>query len=110
MPFTFNLDTFTLERKYEIQERDEDGRHDEGDDHDYGEDPGPSVHTPRVTGGGQVADGGAVPLRPRHQHHQLPGGLEGQPPDVGGVGARDQIIVPTFSQTVNLECWIFGIA
>ena len=52
MPFTFNLNTFTLESKYEIQERDEDGRDDEGDDHDYGEDPGPSVHTPCVTGGG----------------------------------------------------------
>ena len=107
---TFNLDTFTLESSYEIQERDEDGRDEDDDDHDYGEDPGPSVHTPRVTGGGQVADGGAVPLRPRHQHHQLPGGLKGQPPDVGSVGARYQIIVQPFIQTVNLECWSFGIA
>ena len=87
-----------------MQETDDDGRDDQGDGSRHGQDPGPGVHTPGVTGGGQGHDGRAVPLRPGHQHHKLPGGLESQSPDVGGVLARDEIIVQSFSQTVNLKC------
>lgn len=74
--------TLTFESEYEIHEGYEDGRDGEADDTDHDEDQGHGVHTHGVTGAGQGHDGGAVPLGPGDQHHQRPGGLEGQSPDV----------------------------